>query len=209
MERRAYYDAEPWYQSEKKQDWHLQSDVMNQGIRQVLSEYLSPRTSVLEVACGGGWLAEFILKSGVRSYSGFDFSETAVKNARNRLSEFEDAKIWRGDALNSQYYSKKYDCVVAHQFLDCLIGPDRAKWLSMAHTALRPEGVLVIGSTVGIPPALAAEVDPATRMNALGNRFFSSEEEIKAEILAAGLELEEVIHPEEFSAIFVAGPRIN
>lgn len=208
MKRRAYYDAEPRYQQEKTQDWYKQNEKANQALKEALKEYLSPKQSVLEVGCGGGWLAEHILKAGVKSYSGFDFSETAVTNARKRLAEFEDAKVWRGDALSPQYYTKKYNCIIAHQFLQCLIGEDRSKWLSSCKAALWAEGVLVVSTTIGVPPEFASAVDPKTKLNKLGNRYFANEEEVKAEIAAAGFELEEVIHPDEFSAIFVASPKI-
>jgi SAM-dependent methyltransferase len=209
MERRAYYDAEPWYQREKTQDWYQQMEKTNEAMRLALGEYFSKRLTVLEIACGGGWLAEFILKSKVSSYSGFDFSETAVSNARKRLGEFEDARIWRGDALNPQYYTKQYGLVVSHQFLHCLVGPDRVKWLSLCRKALRPEGVLVISSMIGIPPSEAGDVDSKTKLNKPGNRYYASEEEITAEIETAGMELEEVLHPEDNSAIFVIGAKIN
>lgn len=208
MERRAYYDAEPWYQREKTQDWYQQMEPTNEAMKAVLEEYVSTRRSVLEVACGGGWLAEYLLKKGVRSYSGFDFSETAVTNARKRLGEFEDAKVWRGDALAPQYYTKQYDVVVSNQFLHCLIGKDRADWLKKCKAALRPAGVLVISCAIGVAPALADTVDPVTKQNKPGNRYYADEEEIKAELTAAGFEVEEVLHPEDFSAIFVASPQI-
>ncbi len=209
MERRAYYDAKPWYQREKTQDWYQQMEKTNEAMRLALGEYFSKRLTVLEIACGGGWLAEFILKAGVSSYSGFDFSETAVTNTRKRLGEFEDARVWRGDALSPQYYGKQYGLVVSHQFLHCLVGPDRVKWLSHCRKALRPEGVLVVSSMVGIPASEAATVDPVTKLNKPGNRYYASEEEIRAEIEAAGMELEDVIHPEENSAIFVIGSKIH
>lgn len=208
MERRAYYDAEPWYQREMTQDWYQQMEKTNEGMRQTLMDYLSRRSTVLEVACGGGWLAEHILSAGVKSYSGFDYSETAVKNARARLEKFEDAKLRRADALSREAYSKKYDLIVAHQFLHCLVGRDRALWLANCHSALQPEGVLVFSSMIGIPPQLAEQVDATTKQNKPGNRYYADEEEIKNEIAGAGMELEHVVHPEEFSAIFVVSPNI-
>lgn len=208
MERRAYYDAEPRYQKEKTQDWYQQPKTTNQGMKDALQEYLSPRRSVLEVACGGGWLAEHILTTGVRTYSGFDFAETAVTNARARLEKFEEARIWRSDALSPQPYTKKYDLIIAHQFLQCLIGPDRAKWLNLCRKALNTAGVVVFSTVVGIPARLEAKVDATTKKNKLGNRYYASEEEIKSEIAAAGFELEEVIYPEENSGIFVVSPNI-
>lgn len=209
LERRAYYDAEPRYQREKTPEWYQQSEKTNESMRESLKEFLTPKKSVLEIGCGGGGLAEFILKTGVKAYSGFDFSETAVTNARQRLGEFEEARIWRSDALDPKTYSKKYDCLVAHQFLHCLIGPDRAKWFSLCRTAIHPDGVLVFSTMVGVPPRLAEAYDSSTKQNKMKNRYFADENEIKAEIAAAGFELEHVIHPEENSAIFVAGPVIS
>ena len=209
MKRRAYYDAEPRYQKEASVDWYRQNETMNQALRDALVEYISPKKAVLEVGCGGGWLAEHLLKAGVRAYSGFDYSETAITNARKRLEAFEEARIWRGDALAPQNYTKKYDCIVAHQFLQCLVGPHRAQWLALCKSALYAESVLILSTTIGIPSAHADAIDPVTKQNKLGNRYFAEEEEIKAEIIAAGFEVVEVLHPEPNSAIFVAGPVIR
>jgi 2-polyprenyl-3-methyl-5-hydroxy-6-metoxy-1,4-benzoquinol methylase len=209
MKRRAYFDAEPRYQKEAGPDWYRQNEAVNQALREALGEYITAKKNVMEVGCGGGWLAEHLLKTGVRAYSGFDFSETAVTRARRRLEAFEEAKIWRGDALSPANYSKKYDCIVAHQFLQCLIGPHRAQWLALCKQSLYAESVLLISTTVGMPAEHADAVDPVTKQNKLGNRYFASEEEVKAEILAAGLEVEEVLRPDEQHAIFVAGPKIN
>jgi 2-polyprenyl-3-methyl-5-hydroxy-6-metoxy-1,4-benzoquinol methylase len=209
MQRRAYYDAEPWYQKEKTQDWFKQKEVTNEAMKEALKEYISPKLSVLEIGCGGGWLAEYLLKANIRSYAGFDYSETAVNNARTRLGAFEDARIWRSDALLPQNYTKKYDVVLSHQFLQCLVGQDRAKWLKLCKSAINPAGVLLIGTTIGIPAKLTDSVDANTKQNKRGNRYFAEEQEIKDEIIAAGFEIEEVIHPENNSAIFVAGPQIS
>lgn len=187
MEKRPYYDAEPQYLKAKTQDWFPQMEKTNQALRDLLGEYISPRSVVLEVACGGGWLAEFILKAGVKSYSGFDFSETAVKNARARLADFEEARIWRADALSPQIYTKKYNFIISHQFLQCLVGADRARWLKACSTAFYPDGVFVLSTTLGT----------------------ASEAEVKAELEAAGFEVEEVVRPEESTAIFVASPVIH
>ncbi len=209
MERRAYYDAEPWYKREATQDWYQQMEKTNEKIKEILGEYISPHKSILEVGCGGGWLAEHILKAGARSYSGFDFSETAMTNARKRLSSFEDAKVWRADALSPLPYAKKYDCIIANQFFHCLIGKDRVQWLTNCRNALKAESVLIFSCSVGIPDSLRETIDPSSKLNKPGNRYYADEAEIKTELEAAGLELEEVIHPEDHSAIFIAGPRIH
>jgi 2-polyprenyl-3-methyl-5-hydroxy-6-metoxy-1,4-benzoquinol methylase len=209
MQRRAYYDAEPWYQREKTVDWYQQQEKTNEKMKEILVDFVSPKSVVLEVACGGGWLAEHVLKAGVKSYSGFDFAETAVKNAKARLGNFEDAKIWRADALSDSPYKKKYNLILAHQFLHCLKGEDRKKWLSLAATALYPDGVMVLSSIIGIPEKLNASIDPVTKQNKPGNRYYADENQIKDEAIASGFELEEVLHPEENSAIFVLGLKLN
>ncbi len=208
METRPYYDAEPWYKREKTLDWYQQMEKTNQAMQELLGEFITKKTTVLEVACGGGWLAEFILKGNVNSYSGFDFSETAITNAKKRLATFEDAKIWRADALSPQIYLKKYNLIISHQFLHCLIGKDRGEWLKKCRSALHSDGVLVFSSMIGIPESLSSAVNPETKVNKPGNRYYADEKEIISEIEAAGFELEHVVHPEDNSAIFVASPVI-
>lgn len=180
----------------------------NEAMRESLKEYATKR-SVLEIGCGGGWLAEYLLKMGVKTYSGFDFSETAVKNTRSRLAAFEDAKIWRGDALNPQYYTKKYGCLVAHQFLQCLVGADRTKWLTNCRASVKSDGILLISTVIGMPNVADDPINPETKMNKSGTIYYATEEEVKAEIHAAGFEIEEILHPEENVAIFAAGPLIS
>jgi 2-polyprenyl-3-methyl-5-hydroxy-6-metoxy-1,4-benzoquinol methylase len=209
MQRRAYYDAEPWYQREKTVDWYQQMEKSNEKMKEILVDYVSPKSVILEIACGGGWLAEHVLKAGVKSYSGFDFAESAVKNAKSRLGNFEDAKIWRADALSDTPYKKKYNLILAHQFLHCLKGDDRIKWLKLAASALYPDGVMVLSSLVGIPENLVSSINPATKQNKPGNRYYAEEGEIIAESAAAGFELEEKYHPENNSAIFVLGLKLN
>ena len=59
--RRTYYDAEPWYQREKTQDWYQQMEFTNHAVKSLLRHVVNEESKILEVACGGGWLAEFVL----------------------------------------------------------------------------------------------------------------------------------------------------
>jgi hypothetical protein len=52
--RREYYDAEPWYQREKTQDWYQQMEFTNQAVKDLLQQIIQPDFRILEVACGGG-----------------------------------------------------------------------------------------------------------------------------------------------------------
>ena len=203
MQRRAYYDAEPWYQREGTQDWYQQMEKTNQAMMALLAEKLNAQSRVLEIACGGGWLAEFILGHGSQSYLGFDYAETAAKNTADRIAKFPSGEAKRGDALHPLIYAGKYNSVVSHQFLHCLIGPDRSVWLANCRSALKDGGIFVISSMAGVPPALMDSIDPATKQNKPGNRYYAEESEIEAEISAAGFGVVQKLQPEPYSVIFL------
>ena len=85
MERKTYYDAEAWYQREKTLDWYQQMPRSNEIFKGLLRNIINEDSVLTEVACGGGWLAEFFVTLNPKKYRGFDFSETAVQNANLRL----------------------------------------------------------------------------------------------------------------------------
>ncbi|MGH7249205.1 MAG: class I SAM-dependent DNA methyltransferase [Pseudomonadota bacterium] len=74
--------------------------------------------SVLEVGCGSGVLGEMLIAAGV-SYSGFDFSSTAVAKARLRSpgGEFNVA-----DATDPASYRRSYDGIVCCEVLEHIDG---------------------------------------------------------------------------------------
>ncbi len=127
-------------------------EITNEQITRILTKIVFSYDRVLEVACGGGWLALEVLKRDPKSYEGFDFSETAARNASDRARSFANARTYCGDALNGQIYTNEFDLIVAHQFLHCLIGADRKTWLRFCHSSLKPsQGRLLLSSMVGIP----------------------------------------------------------
>jgi SAM-dependent methyltransferase len=65
-----------------------------------VGSYEHPR--VLDVGCGSGRIAEFILEGGAGSYVGVDFSEPMLELARARLERFEDrVELIEGDFLQT------------------------------------------------------------------------------------------------------------
>ena len=83
--RRTYYDAEPWYQREKSANWYQQNSISNKAIKAILKDLVAEQQCVMEIGCGGGWLAEFVLSLGVKKYFGFDFSETFTDDKDGNL----------------------------------------------------------------------------------------------------------------------------
>ncbi len=203
--RRAYYDAEPWYQREQTKDFYQQMEPANEAIKSLLQQIITKDSQILETACGGGWLAEFILKLGIKNYIGFDFSETATLNAQARLKNYKNWVVFRANALSGEVFNWDIDMVIAHQFLHCLIGNDRKTWLSLCFDTLKKEnGYLFLSSMIGIPESLADSIDPIKKTNKPKNRYYAEDMEIQNEIIQTGFAIEKVIYPEDNCGIYLA-----
>ena len=203
--RREYYDAEPWYRREKTQDWYQQMELTNQVVKDLLQQIIKPDFRILEVACGGGWLSEFILKLKISEYKGFDFAESAVSNAKSRLQKYKKWTILRADALSPEIYDCDFELIIAHQFLHCLIGEDRHIWMKLCHETLkRNNGSLLLSSMIGLPESHASFVDLQTKINKPRNRYYADDEEIELELNQAGFTIETTLYPEDYSGVYLA-----
>ena len=205
MKRRKYYDAEPWYLREKTQQWYQQMEKTNEEFKKLLRKNLSKNSQVLEIACGGGGIASYIMNLGVKSYRGFDFAETAVQNARESLKDYSNVEITRGDALDPGLYEGPCNFIVSHQFLHCLIGDDRRTWLDLCFNLVnKNNGMFLLSSMIGLPESFKGIVDPVTRINIPGNRYYAEDNEIQNELKSAGFRIKKVIFPEDYSAVYLA-----
>ncbi|MFC1745243.1 class I SAM-dependent methyltransferase [Candidatus Riflebacteria bacterium] len=203
MKRRFYFDAEPWYRRENTIDWYQQMSLTNEAVQKILSRLVSVVHSILEVACGGGGLAIFLASLQPAKYLGFDFAETAILNAKERLKSFPNFSVHTGDALELGEYTDNYDLIIAHQFFHCLIGKDRREFLSNCKKALKNNnGILIISSMHGVPVGL--EIDTVSRINKPENRYYAYDYEIKSEIESVEFTIIETSYPEKHSVIFVS-----
>lgn len=73
-------------------------------------------SSVLEVGCGSGGLADLLTRRRDVTYRGFDFSPVAVRNASQRYPDIGDFFV--GDALDSTSYAHTYDLIVCTEVLE-------------------------------------------------------------------------------------------
>ena len=73
--------------------------------------------SVLDVGCGPGQFAEMMFDHGVKNYTGFDFSEQAVKMAKQVNAGNED-RFFLGDIFDAQIFDGEYDLYVCLEVLE-------------------------------------------------------------------------------------------
>jgi SAM-dependent methyltransferase len=104
-----------------------------------------PGTSLLDVACGPGWLSATAVKGGL-VVSAVDFAENMLTIARQRCPE---ADICNADAEDLPFDAGRFDAVVCNLGILHLPHPERA--IAEAHRVLRPGGRYAF--TCWTPPA--------------------------------------------------------
>jgi cyclopropane fatty-acyl-phospholipid synthase-like methyltransferase len=71
---------------------------------------------VLEIGCGSGQLAVYLLDMGVEEYIGLDFSPVAIDMARSKVPR---GQFIVGDARTSSIYTDfKYDIIISTEVLE-------------------------------------------------------------------------------------------
>jgi SAM-dependent methyltransferase len=88
-----------------------------------IREYGAPR--VLDVGCGSGRIAEFVLDAGAGDYLGIDFSDEMIELSRERLARYSDrVELVLGDFLEAPI-DGRFDVVLALGLFDYLPSPER------------------------------------------------------------------------------------
>ena len=72
--------------------------------------------NILEVGCGSGTLAQFIMDRTLVRYRGFDFSASAVERAGKRVGRSD--LFYVGDARDAKSYASEYEGIVCTEVLE-------------------------------------------------------------------------------------------
>jgi ubiquinone/menaquinone biosynthesis C-methylase UbiE len=139
------FEHEGWERVADKYD-SVWSSLTRQFIPYLINAAeVSPGMSVLDVACGPGYVSDEIRRSGAIPM-GIDFSERMVANAKKM---FPGIRFAQGDAQNLSCDEASFDRVLINFGLLHLSHPEQA--CAEASRVLRPNGKF--GFTVWAPPA--------------------------------------------------------
>ena len=156
-----------------------------------LDEFLASPFAVpgdaLDLGCGGGQVS---IKLAACDYHtvGVDFAPTAIELARRNAPELQ---FLVGDCLSLELPAASFDLAVDNHALHCIIGTDRAVFLSEVARVVRPGGLLFT-DTMSREGDIDFDVfgfDPTTFISKHGNRYLVGEAELDAELAAAGFEI--------------------
>jgi 2-polyprenyl-3-methyl-5-hydroxy-6-metoxy-1,4-benzoquinol methylase len=81
----------------------------------VIADRLRGATRIVEIGCGTGQLAAFLIEQGVESYFGIDFSPKAIELARRAAPE---GRFAVDDARTSNVYDQPHDALVCTEVLE-------------------------------------------------------------------------------------------
>jgi len=98
---------------------------------------------IVDIGAGAGELIGALREWGYQSVSGIDFSQEQVVAAESAGVQ----GIICGDAL--QWLENKSDCfdvIIAFDFLEHLSRDQTLRFLELAHSALRPKGIIILRS---------------------------------------------------------------
>lgn len=136
--------GERWYQAEDDPVALLRAESRwrNPWLVQCLEQEWPGREKsefkILDVACGGGFLSNYLAKAGY-SVTGIDAAEDAISVARN-YDQTENVDYQLADAGKLPFESNSFDVVTMMDFLEHVTDPSLP--LAEAKRVLRPGGLI-------------------------------------------------------------------
>jgi ubiquinone/menaquinone biosynthesis C-methylase UbiE len=106
--------------------------------------------NILEIACGtGNWTT--VLAKRAKKVTATDSSESMLKIARDKLSDFENVTFIKSDAYRLDNIAEKFDCAFASDWWSHMPRKMIRPFLSSLHSKLVDGARVVIVDTLPIP----------------------------------------------------------
>jgi len=134
---KAFIDNHHWKRDYNKSPYYFLWTVIIDRIVNRKEEM----PSILDLGCGAGQLAYYLMKSGVKNYVGIDFSKERIDFAKNKCEDFEFLNC---DFFSIQFDDIDYDTVICLETLEHI--NDDVKLLKKIKS-----GSLFIGSVPNFP----------------------------------------------------------
>ena len=126
--------------------WVLERLRMNFG---GIFSSLSRESRILDVPCGVGYLPHYLLREGFHKIDCVDLSEEQIAVAKQKLAEFGldfngRVQFVVADAFTYLEKADPYDLIAIIDFVEHLKKDEVGELLTVARSALRPDGLLLL-----------------------------------------------------------------
>lgn len=131
-----------WNRGYESGEWDYLAGAQELGRYSVIASlcrHFAPRGRVLDVGCGSGLLAPWLLDAGVSRYLGVDLSEVAIEQARRTHPDRAEFAVADASTFVS---AQKFDAIVFNELLYYLEKPE-ADVLRFSRV-LAPGGVIIV-----------------------------------------------------------------
>lgn len=134
-----------WDEQYAAGEWNFLEQLGELGRYSLITGYIQhfcPKGEVLDVGCGTGLLAQRLVDSRIKKYTGIDLSSSAIEIAKSKI---QNSKMSFHNENAAEYITdKKYDVVILNEVLYYIPDPDKQtlRYLEM----LKPKGVLIVSN---------------------------------------------------------------
>ena len=129
-----------------------------EGIKDIITQYLSYSSAILNIGCGNSKLSEEMYEDGYTTISNVDISDIVIDQMQEYYKEkIPSLKFLKADIRNMKEHFEdgSFDVVIDKGTLDSLLcgdssGPNSIKALNEIYRVLKPNGVYIC-VTYGLP----------------------------------------------------------
>lgn len=128
--------------------WAWVLDRISQNFDSILAS-LSRESRILDVACGVGYLEDYLLRNGFHNIESIDLSEEQIGIAKQKLQEHGldftgKVKFATADAFDYLRRSEQFDLVAMFDIIEHFPKEEVGRLLQLSYAALRPGGSLLL-----------------------------------------------------------------